>query len=165
MKSANQILKDVLKNTFNQVPSSVMPLQLGALDSEPLEEVPVIAIKIDVYTKSIYPVLLQKIGTNCLDSECSIIGCEQIHIIRNVTPKKEEMVLDAEGHLKNDLPPSFDFIKTNMSKPWTVIGNALIISVDENGETENSHSTIEEIRTRVRFHEGFFDQLQSVLTY
>lgn len=110
---------------------------------------PIRAIKIDAFTQTIYPVILDKTGRSFLDSMYAAIGCQCIDVVRMATRKNEDLVVDDEALLYSEIPPAFDFIRKDV--PQTICGNALVVAVNEEGETISCVSSVEEIAAQVQW--------------
>jgi hypothetical protein len=107
------------------------------------------AIKIDVFTQTIYPVILQRNDGSLLKSMYAAIGCQCIDMVRMATRRNEDLVVDDQALLCSDIPPAFDFIRNDL--PQTICGNALVVGVNAEGETVSCLSSVEEIAAQVHW--------------
>lgn len=128
----------------------------------------VTAIKIDVYTGSLYKVMLEKKDGTYYSDIINVIGCESeklnlIHYFRKATSRQEDLVVEYNAFSRRDMPPSFDFTLNDFVH--TIFGNALIVSRDKYGRISSCISTIEEVKKQVELHTGFAQLLQSVYKY
>jgi len=113
------------------------------------------AIKIDVEKQDVYYVTLNKDKENTYLSDiwdnllapCFTVACD-IKVETAKSLKYDTLYVDDEGLIKEDFIGAFTFEDYPYQELY---GHGLIVGLDDNGESVDCASTIEEIKAKVNF--------------
>lgn len=106
------------------------------------------AILIDVQNETVQQVEVDKKKT--LKDMYKHIGCSTVEVAHNFHDKADSVYVDEEGLFTMDQDSKF-FTVTGGHQPF--IGNGLVMGIDfTNGESTDHHISVEDLRSRVKFH-------------
>lgn len=104
------------------------------------------AILIDVTNENVRMVEVD--NKNVLREWYKHIGCQMVEVAHYFNDHDSIMV-DEEGLFTMDKSSKF-FSVTDGHQPF--IGNGLVVGVDRNGNSVDPHISVEEVRSKVKFH-------------
>ena len=103
------------------------------------------AILIDAYNKVVEEVSLRP-DENILNQWYDFVKCSLVQVGHYIT-EHDSIIVDEEGLLR---PCDHFFTYEGAHQPFA--GNGLVVGVDEEGETVSCDISLEEVKSKVKFH-------------